>query len=117
MVALRAALIVMHHHALADPRLLGIDGRTDRDDDPAGLVAGDDRALAHRNAARLGLAFRAAILMQVAAAHTGRLHFDDDIVGIGGGVLELHQFQFAFAVKDNAAHRSPPCGFSVVGPF
>src|SRR2546421_5138471 len=108
MVALRATLIVMHHHALADPRLLGIDGRADRDDDPARLVAGDDGALVHGNAARLGLAFRATILMQVAAAHAGRLHFDDDVVGIGGGVFELHQFQFAFAVKDNTAHRSPP---------
>ena len=41
MVALGAALIVMHHHALADPRLLGIDRRADRDHHAAGFVTGD----------------------------------------------------------------------------
>ncbi len=110
-VALRAALIMVHHHALADMRFLGADRGACGDHDPAGFVAGDDGAVAHRNAARLGLAFRAAVLMQIAAAHAGRLHFDDDVVSIGGGVFELHQFQFAFAVKDNAAHRLPPADF------
>jgi hypothetical protein len=43
--------------------------------------------------------------MQVAAAHAGRLHLDDDIVSLGGGIRELHQFQPAFAREYNAAHR------------
>ena len=42
LIALRAALIVMHHHALADPRLPGIDGRADRDHDAARLVPDND---------------------------------------------------------------------------
>ncbi len=51
MVALGAALIVMHHDALADPRFLRPDRGADRNHHTAGLVAGDDRPIAHRNAA------------------------------------------------------------------
>ena len=99
MVALGAALIVMHHDALADARLLGIDRGADRDHHAAGFMAGDDRAVVHRNAGRLGLALRPAVLMQVAAAHAGRLHLDHHVMGIGRGIGELHQFQLAFARK------------------
>src|ERR1700681_2844472 len=105
MVALGAALIVMHHHALADLRFLGVDRRADRDHHAAGFVPGDDGTVAHRDAAGLPLALGAAVLMQVAAAHAGRLHLDDDLVSVRHGIGEWHQFEFAFAVKHHTAHR------------
>src|SRR5580704_4991785 len=104
MVALGAALIVMHHDALADAGLLGIDRAADRDHHAAGLVPGDHGAVPHRYSARLGLAPGAAVLMQVAAAHARRLHLDHHIMGIGGGIVEPHQFQPAFAREYNPAH-------------
>src|SRR5450631_858341 len=104
MVALGAALIMVHHHALADPRLLGIDRGADRDHDAAGFVPSDDGTVPHRNAGRLGLALRAAVLMQVAAAHAGRLHLDNHVMGFRSGIGERHQFQSAFSREYNAAH-------------
>ena len=104
MVALGAALIMMHHHALADMGFPGIDRGAQRHHHAAGLVPGDDGPLSHWNAGGLGLAPRAAVLMQVAAAHARRLHLDDDIVSFRRGIGELHQFQLALAGKHNAAH-------------
>src|SRR5260370_1513892 len=43
--------------------------------------------------------------MQVAAAHAGRLHLDDDIVSLRRWIRKLHQFQPAFAREYNAPHR------------
>src|SRR5712671_969630 len=77
MVALGAALIMMHHHTLADMRFLRSDRGAERDHHAAGLVPGDDRAFPHRNPGCLGLAPGATVLMQVAAAHPRRLHLDD----------------------------------------
>ena len=105
MVALGAALIMMHHDALADARLPRIDGGAERDHDAAGLVSGDDGPVPHRNAGWLRLAFRAAVLVQVAAAHAGRLHLDHHVMGIRSGIGKLHQLQSAFAREHNAAHR------------
>jgi hypothetical protein len=96
---------MMHHHALADARLLGIDGVADRDHDAAGFVPGNDGAVPHRDAGRLRLAFGAAVLMQVAAAHAGRLHLDHHVMGIRAGIRERHQFQSALAREYNPAHR------------
>src|SRR5882757_5542033 len=105
MVALGAALIMVHHHAPTDMRLLCIDGGADRDYHAAGFVSGDHGAVLHRDAGGLRLALRAAVLMQVAAAHAGRLHLDHDVMSIRSGVGELHQFQSALAREYNAAHR------------
>ena len=105
MIALRAALIVMHHDALASSRHLGVDGAAHRDHHAAGFVPHDDRTLVHRNAGGLWLAFGTAVLMQVTAAHAGRLHLDDDIVSLRRWIGKLHQFQPAFAREYNAAHR------------
>src|ERR1700736_1083611 len=77
MVALGAALIMMHHHALADERPPRVHGRADRDYDAAGFVSGDHGTVVHRKAGRLPLALGTAVLMQVAAAHSGGLHLDD----------------------------------------
>src|SRR3982074_2416943 len=104
-VALGAALIMMHHHALADPRFLRIDGRADRDHDAAGSVPGDHGTVPDRNAARLRPALGAAVLMQVAAAHAGRLHLDHHVMGVRRGIGELHQFQSALTREYYAAHR------------
>src|SRR6202040_2082634 len=60
MVALGAALIMMHHHALADARFRGPDRGADRDHDAARFVPGDDGAFGHRDAGRARLAFWAA---------------------------------------------------------
>src|SRR5258708_25284694 len=106
MVALGAALIMMHHHALADVSFLRTDRGADRDHHAARFVPGDHRTVTHWDARRLRLTFGAAVLMQVAAAHAGRLHLDDDVVSIWCGIGELHQFQPAFAREYNAAHRS-----------
>src|SRR5712671_3287221 len=108
MVALGAALIMMHHDALSDPRPPGIDGGAYRDHHAAGFVSGDHGTVLHRDTGGLRLAFRAAVLMQVAAAHAGRLHFNDHIMGVRSGIGELHQFQSAFAREHNAAHRLLP---------
>src|SRR5579871_2399291 len=88
-IALGAALIMMHHDTLADPRFPRSDRGTDRDHDAAGLVPRDHRPVTHRNAAALGLIGRAAVLVQIAAAHARGLHFDHDIVGLGGRIGEL----------------------------
>src|SRR6202048_3295203 len=80
MVALGAALIMMHHHALADARFHGPDRGADRDHHAARFMPGDDRAFGHRDAGRTRLAFWAAVLMQVASAHAGGLHFDHDLM-------------------------------------
>src|SRR6185312_8151263 len=68
LVALRATLIMMHHDALADARLAGIDRGADRDYDAARLMPDDDGTVLGLNAGYRGLAFRPAVLMQVGAA-------------------------------------------------
>src|SRR5258708_4170968 len=52
MVALGAALIMMHHDALADPRFRGPDRGADRDYHAARFMPGDDSAFGHRDAGR-----------------------------------------------------------------
>jgi hypothetical protein len=113
MIALRAALVMMHHHPLADPRRPRVDGSTERDHHAARLVAGDDGTVLRRYAGGLGLALGSAIVMQVAAAHAGSLHLDHDIMGVGSGIGELHQFQPAIAREYNAAHRFLPFCFGL----
>jgi hypothetical protein len=51
--------------------------------------------------------FGPAVLMQIAAAHAGGLHLDDDLTGSRGRVRKLHQLDFTLALEDHAAHRSP----------
>src|ERR1700732_4661603 len=85
MLAHGAALVMVHHDALANPRHLLADLGADRRDDAARLVAADDRVRFARQAAdRLATRFWPAILVQIAAAHTGGLHFDNDFAGARG---------------------------------
>src|SRR5271165_4524181 len=104
-LAHRAALVMVHHDALADPRHLLADLGADRCDDAAGLVAADDRVRVDRQAAdRLAARFGAAILMQIAAAHPRGLHLDDDLSRAWRRVRKLHELDFSVARKDYAAH-------------
>src|SRR3977135_1304791 len=82
MVALGAALIMMHHDALSDPRPPSISGGAHRDHHAAGFVSGDHGTVLHRDAGGLRLALRAAVLMQVAAAHAGSLILDTTLLDI-----------------------------------
>jgi hypothetical protein len=78
-------------------------------------MACNHRPVPHRDSAGLGLVPVASILMQIAAAHARRLHFDHDIVGLGAGIGELHQLQLAVAVKHHPTHRFLP-EFSLFPP-
>src|SRR5215217_7041458 len=104
MVANCAALVVMHHDPLPDLGLRGADPRPDRGDDAAGLVTADGRLARRRKPAGRAAASRPAILVQVAAAHAGGLHLDDDLALARGRIGELHQLELALAGKDNPAH-------------
>ena len=106
MLAHRAALVVVHHDALADPRHLLADLGADRRDDAARLVPADHRVRVDRQAAdRLAPGFRPAVLVEVAAAHARGLHLDDHLAGARGRVREFHQLDLAIALEDHAAHR------------
>src|SRR5437868_3803759 len=107
MLAHGAPLVVVHHDALADARHLFADLGADRRDDPARLVAADDRVRVDRKAAdRLAARFGAAILVQIAAAHSRGLHLDNDLAGPRCRVRKFHQLDLAPAREDYAAHRS-----------
>src|ERR1044071_9496487 len=73
-------------------------------DVPAGLVPADGRLARRREPACGAPASWPAILVQVAAAHPGGFHLDDDLALARGRVGELHQLELAFAGKDNPAH-------------
>src|SRR5437899_11241377 len=78
MVADRATLVMVHHDALSDLRLLFADPGADGRDDAARLVPADDRVGVDRQPAAGAARFRAAVLVQIAAAHPRSLHLDDD---------------------------------------
>src|SRR6516225_86896 len=79
-VAHRAALVMVHHDTLPDPRHLLADPGADRGDDTARLVPGDDRVGVDRQPAdRRTARFGPAVLVQVATAHPRGLHLDDDL--------------------------------------
>ena len=105
MVAHGAALVVVHHDALADLRLDLRDAGADRGDDAAGLVPGDDRLGGDRQAADRLAAFRPAVLVQVAAAHARGLHLEDDLALAGGRIGKFHQLELAVAQEHHSAHR------------
>ena len=113
MAADGAALVVVDHHPLADLRLRRADRAADRGDDAAWLVAGDGRRARRGEAAGLAAGFRAAVLVQVAAAHARGLHLDDDLVRTRGWVGKIHHFELATAGEYDPAH-----GFLLVSePF
>ncbi len=89
----------------ADLGLGGADPGADRGDDAARLVPGDGRLARGGEAAGRAAGFRAAVLVEVAAAHARRLHLDDDLALARNRIGEVHQLELAFSGKDNPAHR------------
>jgi len=104
-LAVAAAVIVVVHHALADPGLLLGDARAHRRDDAAGLVAGDHPGLPldapGHGPGRLG---RRAIVVQVAAAHARRLDLEDHVSGAWCRIRELPELQLPISEKNDASH-------------
>src|SRR5947208_4308891 len=92
-VADRAALVMVHHDALPDLRLRLADPWADRSDDAAGLVPGDDRLGRRGQTADRGPALWPAVLVQIAAAHAGSLHLDDDLAFARRRIGKVHQFE------------------------
>ncbi len=102
--ALGAALVVMHHHARADPRLAFGHAGADRGDDPAGLMAGDGRIGIDGEPDAAAAVARPAVLMQVGAAHARCLHLDHHLAGAGRGVGKFHERELTVAGEHDAAH-------------
>src|SRR5439155_262153 len=107
MLAAAAALVVMVHHALTDQR--GIDAGADGSDDAAWFVTRDDGAAGAEPERGSGVA-RGAIGMQIAAAHTRRLHLQNDFAGSGCRIGELLDLELAIAEEHDAAHWPTSCG-------
>ena len=109
MAADAAAAVVVVHDPHAGARLgLGYAG-PDLGDDPARLVAGDDRLRQVAQAERpLRLARRGAIELQVAAAHARGLDLQHDLAGTRGRVGEAADLQLAIAGEHHAAHAALP---------
>jgi hypothetical protein len=70
-------------------------------------MTGDDRAVEIAEPHGRGAA-HGTVVLEVAAAHAGRLDFDDHLARPRRGVGEIHDFQLSVAVKHNRFHRSPP---------
>ncbi len=97
----------MHHHAVADLGLAGIDAGADRHHLAAGLVPGDDRA-AQLDADAGVLAFGGAVEFEVAAAHAGGLDGDDDFARARRRVREFHELDLTAAGEYETFHGIPP---------
>jgi hypothetical protein len=104
-LAVAAAVVVVIHHALADAGFPLGDRGADRGDDAARLVAGDHPGFA-RDAAGDGAGGlrRGAILMEIAAAHTGGLDLEDHVPRAGGGIGKVFQLELAIAEKHDTLH-------------
>jgi hypothetical protein len=104
-LAVAAAVIVVVHHALADPGLLLGDTGAHRRDDAAGLVAGDHTGLPLDAAGHgPGRLRRGAIVVQVAAAHARRLDLEDHVSGAWCRIGELPELELPISEKDDASH-------------
>ncbi len=109
MAAMVAALVVVDHHPLADMRQAALHPRADRRDHARRFVPHDHRLQVDRQPGGGGAAaLLAAVLVQVAAAHAGRLHLDHHLARAGRGVGEVHDLEFALAVEHHAAHGPYP---------
>src|SRR5690242_18557824 len=103
MLAPPAALVVMVHHTLADEGR--IDPSADRGDHATRLVPGDDGPAAAKPERGGGIA-GCAVRVQIAAAHPGRLHLEDDLARTGGRVGKVLELELAIAEEYDAAHGS-----------
>jgi hypothetical protein len=97
MLADPAAAIVVHHDAGADPSGLLVNLAPHGSHHPAWLVAGNNRALELAKPKRRGFSAGRAIELEIAAAHSGRLDFDDDVMGPRRRIGKFGDLQFASA--------------------
>jgi hypothetical protein len=107
MLAGAAATIVVHHDPSADPGGALLDLAPHGRDYAAWFVAGDHRPFELAQAERSGFPAARAIELEIAAAHAGRLDFDDDIVRPGRRVGKVRNLQFALTEKSHATHEKP----------
>src|SRR2546422_300738 len=101
-----ASFVVMDHHALAGRRVRFADAGPALGDDAARLVAGDDGSAAAAQAQGRGRVAGGAVRVQVAPAHAGGLHGDEDLTGARRGVGEVTQLQLPVAEENYATHMS-----------
>src|SRR5262249_16661428 len=108
-LAVAAAVVMVVHHALADPRFPVGDGAAHRRDHAAGLVTGDHAGgpldAARDAATRIG---RGAVVVQVAAAHARGLDLKDHVARAGCRIGELSELELAISEKHDAFHGPPP---------
>src|SRR5262245_17571686 len=103
-LALPAALVVMHHHALPDDGLgVGHAGAARRHH-AARLVAGDDGPAGAAETEGGGGIAGGAVRVQVAPAHPRGLHGHHHLAGSGRAVRELTELELAIAKEHDAAH-------------
>src|SRR5215510_13297598 len=111
MLAEPAALVVMLHDALADGRLRLRHARAALRHHAAGLVPADHRSAGaaepQRGGGAAALAGRA-IRMQIAPAHAGGLHLEDDLAGAWLGIREVAKLQLTITEKDHSTHDYAP---------
>src|SRR5581483_12091276 len=108
-LAVAAPVIVVIHHALADPGLGRRHTCADRYHHTARLVPGDDTlgtldASRHRPARLRG----GPVVVQIAAAHAGGLDLQHDVAGSGRRIGKVAQLEPAVAEKNHALHVAPP---------
>ena len=104
-----AAVVMVVHHALADPGFPVGDGGAYCHDHAAGLVTGDHAGrpldATGDDSTRIG---RGAVGVQVAAAHARGLDLEDHVARAGCRIGEPSQLQLAISEKHDAFHGSPP---------
>jgi hypothetical protein len=104
-LARTAAVVVVIHDALPDARLLLRDARADGGHDAAGLVPRDDARLtsdtARHDPRRL---CRRAVIVQIAAAHAGRLDLEHHVARPRCGIGKVPELELAIAEKHDALH-------------
>jgi hypothetical protein len=105
MLATPAAAIVVHHDAGADPSGLIVDLAPQSSHYSAWLVAGNDRALELAKPKRRGFTAGRAIEFEIAAAHSGRLDFDDNVMRPRRRIGKFGDLQFASTQETHSAHR------------
>src|SRR5262249_21908674 len=102
-------VVMVVHHALADPGFPVGDGGAHCRDHAAGLVTGDHagRALdaTRDDSTRIG---RGAVGVQVAAAHARGLDLEDHVARAGCRIGELPELELAISEKHDAFHGPPP---------
>src|SRR5262249_16784747 len=108
-LAVTAAVVMVVHHALADPGFLVGDSGAHCRDDAAGLVtrdhAGRPLDATRDDATRIGWG---AVVVQVAAAHARGLDLEDHVARAGARMGELSELQLAISEKYDAFHAPPP---------